>query len=92
MDSLLTTGLPTSIPLYESVPLSLSSQDLHGIRLAMVTDPKLQFSADLSKRIFVGETSGSLSQVNTRQMKEYMYVLKELRKMKRMNGKVKKSK
>ena len=45
----------------------------------------------LSKLIFVGETSASLSQVNTLQIKEYMYFLKELRKMKRMNGKVKKS-
>lgn len=43
----------------------------------------------LSKLISVGETSASLSQVNTLQMKEYTYFLKELWKMKRMNGKVK---
>ena len=59
----------------------------HG--LPWLQTPSYNSLLILSKLIFVGETYGSLSQVNTLQMKEHMYFLKELRKMKRMNGKVK---
>ena len=58
MDSLFTTALPASFPLYKSVLLPLPCRDLH--MAAMVADPRLQFSADPEKPIFAGEISGSL--------------------------------
>ena len=80
---------PLPFPAMKAFPFlcHLGTCMAHG--LPWLQTPSYNSLLVLSKCIFVGETSGSLSQVNTRQMKEYMYVLKELGKMKRMNGKVK---